>query len=274
MKNVLANSCIKVAQIRKTVTCVNKMELPAEGIFCVAKGCSKNNVVSASIQFPYTLNLSKNKAELAVKYIAVTPAWNIKQNLFLILTDNETSEETTIKFEPMTDLHRERVILAIRQQIAAVCSKSPPALLRLVNAPGNKSQVLKLVDDATVTVSPDLAELLGVEEFYENSTGFDMVIPIRYQKTKQTTTTDIYYLKSEEIAGNFFLDNQQDRIIELLHISGFQTVDFYPRLTYSRVEASLLDKLTFTLYKENHIPVSSLHTDLYIVCHLRPKHGN
>ena len=247
------------------------MELPSEGIYCVAKGCSQNSVVSASVNFPYPINLSRHKTEIAVKYIAVTPTWNIKLNLSLTMLDNETDEETTIKFEPLTDLHEGRVLLSIRQQISAKCDTKPP-LLRIVNAPGNKSQLLKLGRDANLTVSTDLAQILGISEFYESKDNAELVIPIRFQKNIQTTTTDIYYLKSEEIASNFFLESKQDRIIELLHISGYETVDFYPQLTYSRVEASLLEKLTFTLYKENNIPVTSLHTDLYIVCHIRPKY--
>ena len=246
------------------------MELPSEGIYCVARGCNTNSIVSASVVFPHPINLSKHNAEIGVKYIAVTPTWNAKQDMSMIVHDNESDVDTNIKFQPMTDLHEERVLLSIRQQIAA----KSPKLLRLVNAPDRKSKQLKLARDVTLNVSKYLAQLLGINEFYESSDEAELIVPILYQKKLLTTTTDIYYLKSEDIASNFFLDNKQDRILELLHISGFETVDFHPQLTYSLVEASLLQKLTFTLYKEDGRPVSSLHTDLYIVCHIRPKHGN
>ena len=247
------------------------MELPSEGIYCVAKACSKN-IVSAAVNFPYPINLSKHKAEIAVKYIAVTPTWNVKLKLSLTVHDNETNIETELNLEPLTDRHQERVLLNIRQQITEKFGK--PVLLRLVYAPGNKSMNLKLARDSTLKVSPHLAALLGIGELYESNPTTELTIPVLYKENVQTTTTDIYYLKSEEIASNFFLDSKQDRIIELLHISGYETVDFSPQLTYSLVEASLLEKLTFTLYKENNNPVSSFHTDLYIVCHIRPKHAN
>ena len=248
------------------------MELPKEGIFCVAKACSQD-IVSATAHFPFPINLSKQRAEIAVKYIAITPTWNGRKNLSLTLHDMQKDEYLTETFQPLTDLHKAHAIQQIRQQMEAKFGTTK-ALIRLVNATGNKSQLLKLYDDASIKVSPDLAALFGIKEVYKNETGHPMSIAILYKETAQTTTTDIYYLKSEEIASNFFLDSKQDRIIELLHISGFETADFYPQLTYSRVEASLLEKITFTLYKENNTPVTSLHTDLYIVCHIRPQYAD
>ena len=249
------------------------MELPSEGIFCVAKAkphADSEGIAQATAYFPYYFNLTKKQAEVAIKYIAVTPSWNLKRHLELTVVNKAAETEVKIVLEPLEDPREMIALPKIRSQIFAKLGKDQ--LVRIVNAPGNKIQLMKIKDQTDVTLSPALAELLGLRHtHYDNSDGQELVLPISYKEDISTSVTDIYYLKSDQIASNFFLDGKQDRIIELLHIAGTETVDFHPRLTYSTLEGTLLERLTFTLYNEKNVCVESFHTDLYIVCHIRPK---
>ena len=85
------------------------------------------------------------------------------------------------------------------------------------------------------------------------------------------SSTDIYYLKSDQIQSNYLLDNKQDKIIEVLHIPGIQTRDFHPTLTYVGTDVNLLERLKFTLYNESNQIVASDGCDMYIICHIRPQ---
>ena len=246
------------------------MELPNEGIFCVAKA-SHPSIAQATAKFPYPINLSKQKAEIAVKYIAVTPSWRAKNNLELTVSSDKNDDERVVVFESALTGGEDKVILALRTQIAAEFQGTEPGI-KIVNAPGNKSQIMKLKQGKKLSLSQQLSTLLGMKSEYTNN-GPDkyLSIPILFQDDEVTSSTDIYYLKCDHISGNFFLDGKQDRIIELLHISGNSTVDFYPKLTYTVIEDCLLERVVFTLYNEANEPVSSFNTDLYIVCHIRPQ---
>ena len=250
------------------------MELPSEGIYCVAKA-TDNDIIQASALLPYPINLSKHKAEVAVKYIAVTPTWKHLNNLYATVIDNKEKDATpvAIHFDEILDIDDSDVVENLRQQLE-VWNKTSEPLLKIKKHKSRKFDVFKLRKKSVCRFSPGLAQLLGVkdetEQSYISSDETDMDIRIVFRDDDLCSTTDIYYLKSDEIASNFFLDSKQDSIIELLHIPGSQTVDFHPVLTYSRLEVRLLEKLTFTLYNEKNQPLSSNHTDLYIVCHIRP----
>lgn len=244
------------------------MALLDDGFHCVAKATNGGNVVEATAFLPYTIDLSRTKAEIGIKYIAVTPTWYILNDLVLEVVDSATDEDETIKirFTGIVDDESDFVIAGIREQLTT-------PLVKIVKPRNKKNFVVRVHKNTSVRFSSQMSELLGVDEFYINETNKDLDIDIVYKKNDTTSTTDIYYLKSEEIASNFMIDAKQDRIIELLHIPGAETVAFTPVLTYTLLEASLLEKITFTLYNEKNLAVTSDHTDLYIVCHIRPHHG-
>ena len=253
------------------------MELPNEGIYCVAKA-TDNNIIQATALLPYPINLSKRKAEVAVKYIAVTPTWKHFDNLYAHVIDNDEEDATpvAIHFDEVVDTDGVDIIQNLREQLEILNkSKSSKPLLSIKKHKSGKFHVFKLRKKAACRFSPALAQLFGVrdetEQSYISSDDKDMDIRIVFREDTSCSTTDIYYLKSEEIASNFFLDSKQDSIIELLHIPGTETVDFHPMLTYSLLEVRLLEKLTFTLYNEKNHTLSSNHTDLYVVCHIRPR---
>ena len=161
------------------------------------------------------------------------------------------------------------VILNIQQRLDATFKKSP--LLRIVKAKNRKTSELRLRQHASVKFSNELCRILGVDELHQSSETAELVIPIIFHDEQMTSTTNIYYLKSDEVASNFLLDCKQDRIVELLHLPGTETLDFHPNMMYSRLEVTLLEKISFTLYNEANREISTEHPDLYIVCHLRPQ---
>ena len=154
------------------------MELPPEGIFCVAKADNSEDVAQATAYFPYYFNLTKKQAEVAIKYIAVTPSWNLKTNLELTATNKTSGTAVTVAIDPLADRQEDKAVPIIRAKIEAIMGKEP--VVRIVNARGNKTQVLKIKDKTEVTLSRDLAVLLGVKTHYDNTTGDEMVIPIIY----------------------------------------------------------------------------------------------
>lgn len=243
------------------------MELPTQGVHCVAKASSKN-LVQASIQLSCPIDISKRNVEIAVKYIAVTPTWNIVDDLYIDITDDFGEKSTIINFLTLDNFEKDYVLNSLRQQLDAKFQKDAP--IRLVKTPDRKNWVLKLQSDKSISISASLAKLLGTNKFYHNESDDEIKIPILFREQIVTTETDIYYLKCDQIASNFFLDGKQDRILEILHIPSTETLDFRPSLTYSTVEGFLLEKLIFTLYNGKNVVVESLLSDIYIVCHIRP----
>ena len=252
------------------------MELPSEGIYCVAKS-TNDGKIQATALLPCPIDLCKQRAEVAIKYIAVTPTWKHVNKLYVHVIDNDLEDPTptAIHFDEVIETDGDTIIQNLREQLDVLNANVKDPMLWIKKHKSNKFSVFKLRQNSSCRFSPSLAHLLGVKPESEQSyVSQDKSLDIRisyHDDDDICSTTDIYYLKSEQIASNFFIDNKQDRIIELLHIPGTQTIDFHPILSYSRLEVRLLEKLTFTLYNEENLPLSSDHTDLYIVCHIRPK---
>lgn len=251
------------------------MELPPEGIYCVAKS-TYGEAVEARAYLPYGIDLSRHKAELAVKYIAVTPTWKHAKGLFLTVTDNPTGEATTttIHFKEIKEEDSDAIIENLRRQLETHNAKDKDPLIKIVLHASKKYSLFKLRKNAAVQFSLGVAQMFGVQSEHEityiSKTAENLYIPIRPHVHDMTSSTDIYYLKSEEIKSNFLLDNKQDRIIELLHIPGNQTLDFHPTLSYSTLESSVLERLTFILYDSKNEAVKSERPDMYVVCHIKP----
>ena len=246
------------------------MELDKSGVYCVAK-CDHGERVEAICRLPYPIDLSKHPAEVAVKYIAITPTWNHYSDLQLEVVDEaiEDSDVIEVVFNDIVETTQATVILHIRQRLEAKFPKTP--LLRIVKSRNRKTSEFRLRQHASLKFSSELSRILGVDEVHHSSETEELVIPILFHDEQMTSTTDIYYLKSEEVASNFMLDSRQDRIVELLHLPGTETLDFHPNMVYSRLEVTLLEKISFTLYNEANRWIRSVSPDLYIVCHLRPQ---
>ena len=131
--------------------------------------------------------------------------------------------------------------------------------------------MFKLRENAKVKFSHGLAQLFGVESKRPYVSRLDKAkhIPITVRED-ELIPSPIYYLKSDQIQGNYLLDNKLDKIVEVLHIPGIQTRDFHPTLTYVETDTNLLERLKFTLYNESNQIVASESCDMYIICHLRP----
>lgn len=249
------------------------MELPAGGIYCVAKSNENVGMVEATAHLPYPIDLSKADGEIAVKYIAVTPTWNHLKDLHMEIMDelDESDEPINIHLIDLVDTDQEIVILNLRQQLESQFRRQKDPPVKILKSRLNKVTYECVIRKSTsVRFSPELSKLLGLTaEVFQSSPTDKLVVPIVYRIEEKTSTTDIYYLKSEEIASSFMIDSKQDRILELLHIPGTETVDFHPALFYSMLEVSPLEKLTFTLYNEQNKLIFSDKPDLYIVCHVR-----
>ena len=252
------------------------MALPDGGVYCVAKAAKNGHIVQATAHLPYSIDLSKVRAEIAVKYIAVSPTWYALNNLTLQIADiskSEDEENILFRFTNLVNHNPDDVYTNMRKQLSDTFTSTTP-LIKILKPRNQKTPVIRLRKNAVVEFSEQMQDLLGIEKMYNSSESKDLDIDFTCRKNINTSTTDIYYLKSEEISSNFMLDNKLDRIIELLHIPGTETLAFSPsQLTYTRLEARLLERLTFTLYNEQDEIVTSDHSDLYIVCHLRPSYA-
>ena len=252
------------------------MALLDGGVYCVAKATNDGKIVQAVALLPYSIDLSKVKAEVAVKYIAVTPNWYALSNMTMQIADftqTEDEENISFRFTNLVNDDPDTVIWEMKGQLEENFPGTNP-LLKILKPRGKKEQVIRLRKNAAAEFSEQMQQLLGIDKVYSSSKTKDLDIDFTYKKNVNTSTTDIYYLKSDEIASNFMLDNKLDRIIELLHIPGTDTLAFSPaQLTYTPLEVFLLERLTFTLYNEQDEPVMSDNSDLYIVCHLRPSHA-
>ena len=279
------------------------MELPAKGIYCVAKASSNRKIESTAL-LPYPIDLSKRKAELGIKYIAVTPNWKYAHDLFVTLTDNPTrespeteeqaegeededdddnfieaeeemqvpDEHEIIKFEDIIIETCEDPTSNLRKQLEEHNGKTKNPLLKIIKHPSRKYNVFKLRENAKVKFSDGLAQLFGVDSKRPYVSRLDKAkhIPITVREDELTSSTDIYYLKNDQIQSNYLLDNKQDKIIEVLHIPGIERRDFHPILTYVGTEVNLLERLKFTLYNESNQIVTAESCDMYIICHIRP----
>ena len=263
------------------------MELPETGIYCVAKASSAHHVESTAL-LPYPIDLSKQRAELGIKYIAVTPNWKYASDLFVTVTDKPTPEpevkeeeeeifhemddDETIIFEDIIIESADDAVMNLRKQLEAHNGKAKKPLLKIVNHASNKYSVFRLREDAKVVFSHGMAQVFGVvaDRPYFSKSNKTLDIPITVREEDLTSSTDIYYLKSDQIQSNYLLDNKQDKIIEVLHIPGIQTRDFHPTLTYVETDTNLLERIKFTLYNASNQIVASENCDMYIICHLRP----
>ena len=305
------------------------MELPETGIYCVAKASSAHQIEATAL-LPYAIDLSRQRAELGIKYIAVTPNWKYARDLFVTLTDNpasetepkedekdparetepkedekdplretetkeadkdpssetetkaeeeeeevfeETEDIETLNFEDIIIESADEAVTNLRKQLDAHNGKTKKPLLKIVKNTSRKSSVFRLRENAKVLFSPGMAQVFGVVPYkpYVSKLNKTLDIPITVREDDLTSSTDIYYLKSDQIQSNYLLDNKQDKIVEVLHIPGIQTRDFHPTLTYVETETNLLERLKFTLYNESNQIVASESCDMYIICHLRPQ---
>jgi hypothetical protein len=252
------------------------MEVPADGFFCVANSESDGDHVKAIVKFPFPVDLSKYRADIAVKYVAVTPTWTFKKDLFLVCQENFESEEEpgdqyVVPFSWDHNISENEIISLIREKLDSKFKGMDPPLLRLRMLPNKKNHVLRLKADSSVTFSPDLAALLSVNENYYNEDDKEVLeIPLKLaQKRRENSAEDVYFLKCDQIAGNFIMNGKQDRILELLHVHGNETCEYFPQLTYAPLEQTVIEKLEFLLFDQNDQPVKCNAPDLYVLCHIR-----
>ena len=319
------------------------MELPETGIYCVAKASSTHQIESTAL-LPYPIDLSRQRAELGIKYIAVTPNWKYARDLFVILTDNparetkedekdpplepepkedekdppiepepkedekdppretetkkaekdpspeteeparskrtrrsktkkaEAEEVETIIFDDIINESADETVSNLRKQLEAHNGKTKNPLLKIVKNSSRTTSVFRVRENAIVLFSHGMAQVFGVKPNhpYDSKPDKGLDIPITVREDDLTSSTDIYYLKSDQIQSNYLLDNKQDKIIEVLHIPGIETRDFHPTMTYVETDTNLLERLKFTLYNESNQIVASESCDMYIICHIRP----
>jgi hypothetical protein len=250
------------------------MEIPTDGFFCVARSDSNNGYVTATVNFPYPVDLSKYRADIAVKYVAVTPSWNFIKDLTITCQENfesveEPSEQYVVSFAWDHHNSEAQILSMIRKKLDEEFKTS--SLLRLRMLPNRKDYVLRLKADASVIFSPDLAALLNVNENYYNEDDKEhLEIPIKFaQKTRQNSADDVYFLKCDQAASNFVMNGKQDRVLELLHVHGNETCEYFPQLTYTSLEQTVIEKLVFSLFDQNDLPVKCNTPDLYVQCHVR-----
>jgi hypothetical protein len=239
------------------------MELPAQGLYCVAKN---NGDKTATLMLPYPINQS---TEIAIKYLAVTPAWNHHHDLGLFVTDDKEEAQRTVAFNDITEnMNEHQLVSQIKEQLVRVFGANGD--LRISGS--YDTYVFKLKKSRIVTFTPTLAELLGVNHYtFENKADTEKVIHMNIQRVVQPITNDMYYLRCDQAVTNFVSDGMLDRTLEWFHIAGRSTFEFYPALKYTKIDVSLLHRLSFSLYKESGIVDSLTNTtDLYIICHIRP----
>ena len=246
------------------------MELPTEGIYCIAKA-SSNTRVEATAHLPYPIDLSKHKAEIAIKYIAITPTWKYAKELYIdVNTVGGEDPSTRIVFDHIIGTDVDRLVQNLRKQLETYNKESSDARVRIVWHKTKAYSVFRLTEATTVLFSESLAQLCGVtpNQVYIGPGDIGIKLP---DDGGLTSTSDIYYLKSEAITGNFMVDSHQDCIVEVLHIPRKETTDFRPVMTYVATENIILQRLRFSLFNSENQPVFSDHSDLYVICHLRPR---
>ena len=183
-----------------------------------------------------------------------------------------TGELETVELVAIPRSEESKVLLSIQQQLTTVFGTKYP-WIRIAKDKDGYS--FKLRKQSKVEFSPALSNLLTVQTTVENPDETkQMEIPITFNEPQQSTTQDnMYYIKSDLITPKFVHNGQLDRVVDFININGFSNSIFehYPlTLKYSRIEASLLESLTLSIYKASGEALYSDAIDLYFLCHIRP----
>jgi hypothetical protein len=252
------------------------MELPSNGFFCVARSNDNVEYVAATVQFPFPIDLSNYQADIAIKYVAVTPSWSFLKNMFVVCQENfesedEPSEQHIVTFNWDHNISESEIITVIRNKLELEFKEMKQPLLRMRMLPNRTDHVLRLKADASAAFSSDLAALLNINENYYNEDDKESLeIPIKLvQKRRQNSAEDVYFLKCDQAASNFVMNGKQDRVLELLHVHGSETCEYFPQMTYTPLEQTVIEKLVFSLFDQNDLPVKCKTPDLYVLCHIR-----
>lgn len=251
-------------------------KMDRNGLFCCASTTLKTEgQIVASVTLPYPLDLTKDDYELGLTYLSLVPTWLNVPDLWCLHTDQK-EEEDYLKLGRVSHAEKEETLQALSLQLLSEYGPNmKSARIKLLKDKStNMVWTLRLQSKSELVLSPGLALMLGIPQSIENETDKVKDFTVSYKSYETFLENSLYYLSCHQGVPNFVnCQGKRSSFLDFIHIPNAKRASTIERtfvnINYVKLDGSLLHKISFGLYNHAALPMTSLHTDLILLFHIR-----
>ena len=247
------------------------------GIYCSASTTLNSpGPISATVRLPIPIDLSANEYELGLVYTSVIPTWLNVPDLWFIHTKTTEYEDESQDFQRLTKIphsDRNEVLNALSMQLLEEYGNNMKEARLKIYKEGNY-WFLRLQPKSELELSPGLSLILGIPRSISNDTAKVKNFDIIYRTYETFMENRVYYISCDQCKQNFVNSSgHPGTLLDFLHIPKANkgtVIEHIPsHINYVRLEGSLLNSISFSLYNHASNPMSANSVDLYLLFHIR-----
>lgn len=243
-------------------------------MYCSASTKSNSNSsVVTSVELPLPIDLTSGEYEVGLLYVSMIPSWlNIPDLWFKSKNNKGLTNFMRLASIPNTDEDEVLQALSI-QLIQKYGSNMKDAPIKIAKEK-NSDWILRIQKMSEVRLSPSLSTILGIESIIENETETSEDYTIEFTNISTFVENSFYYVSCDQCKQNYINSSGvASNMLDYVHIpkatSSSIIEQTFGNIKYSRLEGSLLRKISFALYNHASQPVNSKSVDLFILFHIR-----
>lgn len=244
-----------------------------DNLYCSASTkLNSRSSVTASVRLPTTIDLSSSDYELGLLYTSLVPTWLNIPDLWLV-HKNSKEEEDFMEFDHIPQATKDEILAALSLQMMKKYGNNMTTG-RAKIFEENGIWKLRLQIKSELMLSPGLSNILGIPEKIENVdfTVKDFVINFKNFETYMENT--MFYISCDQCDHNFVNSSgSTSNMLDYIHIPNSIKSSIIEHtasvVKYARLEGSLLNNISFSLYNHASKPIISKPVDFYLLFHIR-----
>ena len=244
-------------------------------LFCSASTkLDSTSSVTASVKLPTTIDVSSCEYELGLMYVSMVPTWLTVPDLWFIHKDKKEVEDF-MRLNNVPHATRDETLnILSRQVLEAYGGDMKEARIKIFKEKGKTNWYVRLQAKSELQLSSGLSFILGIPSEITNVGETVKDFPIRYKKYETFMENSMYYISCDQCEHNFVNSSGvASNMLDYVHIpNSFKSSVIEHTVSivkYSRLEGSLLNNISFTLYNHASLPIISKTVDIYLLFHIR-----
>jgi hypothetical protein len=224
----------------------------------------------AEVTLPTPLNLLENDYEIGVAYSYLRHEWTFNDDCIISHFNRQTSKTTQVYLGKVPNLEPDLVLSwlssLLAEEFGSNMKTAPVKVVKLVN-----EWYLRVPPNSEVHISNPLAKALSVSNKLVNvgTTVADYKVSFDYESLLSYIDERLFYFSCQQAAPN--LVNSFGSMFNALHFVHVadRIVETSNRLSYSRLEGSLLNKLVVKVLDCTGMPINRRDFQFFVILHVR-----
>ena len=246
----------------------------SNSLYCSASTTlNSTSSVVASVRLPVTIDLSSSEYELGLLYTSMVPTWLKVSDLWFIHTDKQEIEDF-MRLDNIPHATKDEILTALSIQIhEKYGGNMSTARVKLLQDKDNTWK-LRLQIKSKLQLSPRLSNILGIPDEISNDEFRVEDFTVNYKSFETFMENSMYYISCDQCEHNFVNSSGvASNMLDYVHIPNSIKSSIIEHnvgiVKYARLEGSLLNTISFSLYNHASTPIISKTVDFYLLFHIR-----